>query len=337
MKALVTGASGFIGSNLSKKLLEQGFQVRTMILPGTPEWYLDGLDVEKVYADVTKPETLPPAAEGLDIVFHLAARASDWGPWDLFMKINAEGSRSMAEAAHKAGVKRFVQMSSVAVHRYRGIVGADETWPRDCFEFPYSVSKIKAENHVIEIAKITGMEVTIIRPGVFPFGPNDTTSFYPMARAMEMGGFGYVNSGRPRVSINYVENLAHGMILAATRPEGANQTFIIEDGVDPTWRELIEKFADRLGCRRPRLNMPYAVAYPVAWTMDTLFRMLRIKTAPPLTRYRIKVVAKDLVFNGQKARRLLGFSPEIGLDEGIERTVDAYKEYKKKKAMGVLK
>ncbi len=337
MKVLVTGANGFIGSNLAKKLLEQGHRVRAMVLKGTPEWYLEGLDVQKVYADVTDPETLPAAVEGMDIVFHLAARASDWGPLDLFIKINAQGSRNMAEASAKAGVNRFVQMSSIAVHRYRGLDGADESWPRDCWEFPYSVSKIKAENHVIEVAQSTGMDTTIIRPGVFPFGPNDTTSFYRMAEAMEMGGFGYVNSGRPRVSINYVENLAEGMILSATRPEGANQTFIIEDGVTPTWRELTEKFADALGCSRPWLNLPYAVAYPVAWTMDAVFRAARAKNPPPLTRYRIKVVAKDLVFNGDKARRLLGFKPGVGLDEGIERTVRAYREYKKRKGAGELK
>jgi nucleoside-diphosphate-sugar epimerase len=337
MKVLVTGANGFIGSNLSKKLIEQGHEVRAMILRGTPEWYLDGLNVEKVYADVTSPETIPAAIEGMEVVFHLAARASDWGPWELFLKINAEGSRNMAEAAAKAGVKRFVQMSSIAVHRYRGIKGADENWPRDGFDFPYAVSKIKAENYVIGIGQNTGMEVTIIRPGVFPFGPNDTTSFYQMAEAMEHGVFGYINSGRARVSINYVENLAEGMILAGTLPAGANQTFIIEDGLTPTWRELTEKFADALGCTRPWLSLPYAIAYPVAWTMDALFRAVKAEKPPPLTRYRIKVVARDLVFNGEKARRMLGFKPGVGLDEGIARTVQAYKEYKQKRASGELR
>ncbi len=336
MRVLVTGANGFIGSNLSKKLIEQGHEVRAMVLRGTPEWYLDGLNLERVYADVTSPETLPAAVDGMEVVFHLAARASDWGPLELFLKINAVGSRNMAEAAAKSGVKRFVQMSSIAVHRYRGIIGADENWPRDGFDFPYAVSKIKAENYAVEVAQKTGMEVTIIRPGVFPFGPNDTTSFYQMAEAMEQGVFGYVNSGRPRVSINYVENLVEGMILAGTLPVGANQTFIIEDGLTPTWRELTEKFADALGCRRPWLSLPYAIAYPVAWTMDALFRVVRAEKPPPLTRYRIKVVARDLVFNGEKARRLLGFKPKVGLDEGIARTVQAYREYKQKNLAGGL-
>jgi len=330
MKVLVSGANGFIGSNLCEKLIEKGYQVRALILPGTPEWYLEGIKVEKVYGDVTKPETLAPLVKEIELVFHLAAIAKDWGKWKNFMEVNALGTENLAKASAKAGVKRFLLTSSVAVHHYRDIINGDENLARDCGRFAYGRSKILAEDKLKAVSQESEMEFVIVRPGVFPFGPKDTTSFYRMAEAMERGGFGFINSGRARISVSYVENLCEGMILAGTHPQAKNQVFIIEDGVAPSWRELVRMIAKELGVKPPWLSMPYPIAWSIAGLMEILWKIFPLPKEPLLTRYRIKVASYDLVFTSKKIRKLLGFAPSIGLEDGIKKTVEWYKSAKAK-------
>ncbi len=328
MKILVTGANGFIGSNLCEKLISQGHQVRALILPGTPEWYLDGLELEKVYGNVTDPESLKPAVKGCDRVCHLAAIAKDWGKWDSFINVNSIGTEKVAQAASSAGVKRMLLTSSVAVHHYRNILNGDETLPRDCGHFAYGRSKILAEDKLRAVCGKTGMEYVIVRPAMFPFGPKDTTSFFRMAEAIEKGGFGFVNSGRSRICVGYVENLAEGMSLALMHPEAKNDLFIIEDGVAPTWKELVTLIAGELGAKMPWLNLPYPIAWTVAGGMELCWKILPLPAEPILTRYRIKAASYDLVFSGKKIREKLGWKPKVGFEQGIRNTVEWYRKMK---------
>ncbi len=329
MKALVTGANGFIGSNLVKILLERGWQVRSMVLEGTPLDFIEGLDTEIVYADITKPETLPHAVDDIDVVFHLAAIASDWGPRELFMKVNAEGTYNMLEASARARVNRFVQMSSVAVHAYRGHTHSDETAPRDCPEhIYYGRSKILAEDYVMDFHRQGKIEGVIIRPGLFPFGPNDTTSFYRLAQALEKGAFSYVNGGKAKVSTAYVENLVHGLELAARHKKAPGEVFIIADGWELTWRQLMEKFCEELGVKKPWLSLPYPVADLAAKILENIWKTFKIKGEPPVTRYRASLMKSDLYFVPDKAKRVLGYKPIVNFDTAVGKTVDWYKSVK---------
>ncbi len=331
MLALVTGANGFIGSNLVKILIERGWKVRSMVLKGTPLDFIEGFDTEIVYGDITEPETLLSAVEGVDVVFHLAAIASDWGPEELFMRVNAGGTLNMLEASARAGVKRFVYMSSVAVHAYNGHRGTDETAPRDCPSYLYyGRSKIKGEDYVNQFHSEGKIEGVIIRPGLFPFGPNDTTSFYKLARALEKGAFSYVNGGRAKVSTAYVENLVHGLELAGKHEKASGEVFIIADPWIVTWKELIEKFCDALGVKHPWLSIPYPVASIAASIMEKIWLLFKIKGEPPVTRYRALLMKDDLVFSSKKAQKLLGYSPIVDFDEAIKRTVAWYRKVKGK-------
>ena len=329
MKALVTGANGFIGSNLVKTLLDRGWEVRSMVLKGTPLDFLEGMDTEIVYADITDPATLPHAVDGIDVVFHLAAIASDWGPKELFMRVNAEGTYNMLEAASRAGVKRFVQMSSVAVHAYNGHPHSDETAPRDCPErIYYGISKIMAEDYVMNFHREKKLEGVIIRPGLFPFGPNDTTSFYRLAQALEKGAFSYVNGGRAKVSTAYVENLTHGLEIAGKHERATGEVFIIADGWELTWKKLMEKFCDELGVKHPWLSIPYPVADAVARMMEFTWIKLKLKGEPPITRYRASLMKDDLFFVPDKAMKILGYKPIVDFETAVRRTVDWYKSVK---------
>jgi nucleoside-diphosphate-sugar epimerase len=328
MKVLVSGANGFIGSNLCEKLVAAGHQVRGLILKGTPEWYLDNIPVEKIYADVTRPETLKDAVAGIDNVFHLAAIAKDWGKWESFITVNAGGTENLARAAAQAGVKRFLLTSSIAVHHYRDIENGDENFPRDCGKFAYGQSKIMAEDRLRMVCASTGMGYVIVRPAVFPFGPKDTTSFFKMAEAIEKGGFGFVNSGRSRITVGFVENLCDGMVLAGFHPQAKDDLFLIDDGIALSWKEIVEAICKELGAKMPRLNLPRPAAWSVAGLMELAWKTLPLPGEPLLTRYRINVASTDLIFSSQKIRDKLGFVPKVPLEQAMKKTVEWYKKAK---------
>jgi nucleoside-diphosphate-sugar epimerase len=324
--ALVTGANGFIGSNLSKTLIERGWKVKGLVLTGTPIDFLDGLDVEIHEGDVRRPHSLSKALKNVDVVFHLAAVAKDWGPAELFFSVNVEGTGNLLEASVKGGATRFLLMSSVAVHRYGGHYGAAENTPRDCpDDFPYGRSKVLAEDRVRAFHERGDIEGVIVRPGIFPFGPHDTTSFYRLAGALETGRFAFVDGGRARISTAYVENLCHGVELAGRQPRAAGETYIIADDVTISWRGLMERFCRELGVRPPRLSVPYPVAHGLARLLETLWTTLPLKGEPPVTEYRARLMHRDLHFVSRKAREALGYVPPVPLDKGIRRSVAWYR------------
>lgn len=323
-RVLVTGGAGFIGSHLAEALVASGARVRVLVEPGLPAPNLDGIDVERVEGNLLDPPSLARALRGIERVFHLAALASDYGPRERFLAVNTGGTRNVLAAALEAGARRFLLMSSLAVHAFRGWRGGDETAPRGA-TLPYGASKIRAEDAVRAEGEAGRIEAVVVRPGLFPFGPRDRTSFFPLAQAMERGIYGYIGGGRSRLCVSYVENLASGVVVAGAHPGARGKTYIIEDGIETTWRDLSERFAEALGVARPRLSLPAWVARPVAAAWEGTWRALGIAQAPPLTRYRVGLVARDFHFTGRKFREECGWSPRVSLEEGIRRTVAWYR------------
>lgn len=324
MKILVTGASGFIGSALCEELSRHGHAVRALDLaPPPPDL---ALPVEALQGDVTDPDTCARAVQGCQAICHLAARVGDWGPAQGYFDVNVGGTEALLGAARSADVGRFVLVSSLAVHHYGGHLDADEDAPRDATINAYARSKIAAEDVVRQEAG--SVEWVIVRPGVFPFGPRDLTSFVHMAAVAERGQLGTVNGGTALVTTAYVENLVQGLRLALDHPKAADQVFVMGDPQPVSWRELFGRLARALDAPPVRLNLPELVAYPLAGGMELGYRALGIRSAPLLTRYRVLLASRDCHFVSHKASELLGYAPTIGLDEGLARTVAWYRKHR---------
>ncbi|MEE4251993.1 MAG: NAD-dependent epimerase/dehydratase family protein [Alcanivoracaceae bacterium] len=314
-RALVTGANGFIGGNLCRHLAAAQIPVRALVLPGEDVTALQQQGIDIVWGDITA-ELPAHLFDDVSHIFHLAAVAFDWGDWPLFWKVNALGTERLLRAAVSAGVPRFIHMSSLAVHAYTGHVDSDESAPTDSVINHYAVSKRLAEEAVTKMA--AEIHVTIIRPGMVPYGPGDRLTIPGMVDALRRGIYAHVDGGRRRVCLVQVDNLADGMLLAAQRNGASGEAYVLADQV-VSWREFADALADAFLLPRAKYSVPLWLVSALAMVLESLYRALPLKGAPVLTRYRASLFKGDLVFSSAKARRDLGWQPQVTLQEGLSK------------------
>ncbi len=338
-KTLVTGANGYIGSHLVDALLEKTtdsgepkYSVRGLVLPGTPEDNLENAKknprFEIAYGNLLEPDSLGEATKDVDVIFHLAALVADWGPKKKFMAVIYEGTKSLATAAIKNGVRRFVYMSSLAIHKMTGHVDADESTPRDEEKNPYALTKRLAEDFLVELHNKGELETILVRPGWVIYGPRDMMSFYQMADNIERGNFGFINGGTKLINHVFVKNLVKGMIFLSEQPAGSvsGEAFIIAEG-SHTWKEYINAICERIEAKTPKLNVKFGVIAPFIWLLEKLYKLFRVKHPPILNMYRISIPRRDIDFSSKKILDL-GFQFPYQYEEGMDETCRWYIEQK---------
>lgn len=323
MKVFVTGANGFVGAAVCKKLLERGDEVHGLVRQTSDLSLLAGLDVSLHIGSMNHPAQIKPVLEGVEVVYHIAAAVSDWGSLAWFRKINVEGTQALMDVAAESGVGRFVYVSSVAVHSFSDARVKDEHAPQEPTPFPYCQSKREAELAVTQFHG-KGMDTVIIRPGDV-FGPGDRTSLLKMADMLERGQMMLVGGGNALGAFTYVENLADGIVLGGTHPAAPGEAFIITDGVEMTWKAYFDQLTQALDLPRPRLSIPPVVVKALGWIMEGVHRILRLKSRPPVTRYLADHLCSHCYFSIDKAQERLGYAPAVEMDEAIARTAAWYK------------
>ena len=333
MKVLVTGANGFIGSNLIEKLVEAGHSVRAMVLKGTNEDFIKDLDCEIVYGDILKIETLPKALEDIEVVYHLAAWPSM--AWTKFVvKLNYGGTVNMFNESLKAGVKRFVFLSSTVVHGFKDFDAADENTPLikpKWYKRPYVKSKLLCEEFLQKMKD--KMEIVIIRPGHLIFGLYDMLTSKELIGRLDAGkSVPNVNHGNAKIAYVYSQNLAEGLVLAGTHPKAAGQTYLLADDNPSytTMKYFYNKICENLKVKPPKTNIPYKAAFPFVSLIDLIHRIFLRKIFPKVCIYTLKVAKYNLYFKSDKAKKELGFESKVPIDDAIKQTVEWYKSYFKK-------
>jgi nucleoside-diphosphate-sugar epimerase len=314
-KVLVTGATGFVGKRLAERLIGEGALVRVLARTPSKAADLSKAGAEVVAGDLTRPDTLGPAAAGCDVVFHCAAAVGEAGDDDVFRRTNVDGTRAMAEAALAAGVGLFLHVSSVAVYGLDPPDHVDETNPFDGSNNIYCETKIGAEEEVRRVGE-KGLRHVIIRPAnVYGPGPSVwTVRPAKLARAGRMfvvaGGTGYCNPV-------HVDNLVDAMFLAATNETAVGRDYIVSDGAPVPWSEFFGYYGRMVGMKKlPSLPVPVAIAAASAMAIAAKLTGKR----PPLTPQSVRFLTRKAVYDIAKVRKELGYEPRVNLGDGMRET-----------------
>lgn len=317
---LVTGASGFIGGHLTRRLTEHGHRVRVLVREGSDRSAFAGVDVEVAVGDLNDRESLRRATSGVRHVYNCAGLSADWGPWEEFRRVNVDGSRNLVEAAHHAGtVERLVHLSTTDVYGYPVTPCDESAEPKD-IGLPYNRSKLLGERAVRQAAERTGLPVTVVRP-VSVYGPRSKDFVIEIATLLLSRQMVYVRGGAVPAGLVYVGNLVDGMIAACTSETAVGKAYNMRDPDPTTWREYVEALARGLGVRPPAFSLPTPVARGVATVSERLYGALGIKSRPVLTRHAVHLFDRDQSYAIDRARDDFGFKSEVGFEEGIALTL----------------
>ena len=319
IKILVTGATGFLGGALTEALLREGQPVRILVRPGHPVPTFAGGTPEVCWGSLEDAASLVAACAGIELIYHCAALASDWGPWEQFYQVNVQGVENLLGAVRTAGsVRRFIHISTTDVYGYP-VAAVDETYPITDIGLPYNRSKGLGEKKVWEFAGATGLPVTVIRPATI-YGPRSLSIVAEIAAVLRKKQMALVDGGRVAAGLLYIENAVEGILQAARSPVTIRQAYNLRDEGTETWRQFVSVLASGMGVGQPWLNLPSVPALGLAQLCEMVYRGLGIRHRPLLTRHAVYLFCRTQGYAIKKAQRDFGYRSKIGFAEGMART-----------------
>lgn len=319
MKVLITGATGLLGGHLLRELQQRGEQIRALVLPVENAQRLIEQGVEVMRGDVTDASTLPPVVKDVEVIIHLAGMMGVWRPLADYRLVNVTGSENLYRAAQRAGVRRFVHTSSHTVYglgRGRFLTEQDALRPDPD---PYSISKAEGDRLIQRLMYASDMETVIIRPGTF-FGPGDRLHFGRMAQRMKDGKGVIIGRGDNALPFCYVTDIVQGFLLATYHTQAPGNVYNISNDHPLPQRKIFNAIADAVGGKRPALHLPYLPTYYGGIAAEKF--ALVTHTRPILTRLGAMMFGSDTRHSVEKARRELGYEPQVELQEGIRRAAE---------------
>ena len=323
MTALVTGATGFTGGHLARRLAAQGDRVRVLVRNRDKAGPLAEAGIEVAVGDITNRDQLRDAMRGVDVVYNIAALYREAGlPASAYRAVNAEAVATIIDVGAETGVRRVVHCSTVGVHGDIEHPPANEDAPLHPGDI-YQETKVEGEALGRAAAARTGIELVIARPtGIY--GPGDRRLF-KLFGEIARGRFVMLGSGRNFYHVTYIDDLCDGFRLCGTVPAAAQRTYILGGGEVTTLAELVAITAGVAGVRGPRLRLPVWPVWLAGAACEAVFTPLGM--SPPIYRRRVDFFRKSRAFDISRARAELGFAPRVGIRDGVSRTLGWYREH----------
>jgi nucleoside-diphosphate-sugar epimerase len=315
---LVTGATGFTGSYLVRSLVADGGQVRVIARSAAKARQLLPENVEIVEGDIADPGVVERAVQGVGTVYHLAAVYREAKHPDFrYREVNVDASRNLLDAAVDASVQRYVHCSTVGVHGHIASPPADERAAYDPGDV-YQATKCEAEQ--LALSYRDRIPLAVARPTAI-YGPGDTR-LLKLFRMIVRGRFLLLDGGENYYHTVHVNDLVHGLRLLGTHPRAVGEIFILGGERYLKLSELAAMIAAAADVPAPWLRLPARPFQVLGSLVEKLCVPLGIE--PPIHRRRVDFYPKSRAFTIEKAKRLLGYRPEVLLNDGIRETLDWY-------------
>jgi 2-alkyl-3-oxoalkanoate reductase len=321
MRILVTGATGFVGGAACRWLRAQGHDV-----VGTGRSVAQGRALARdgipfLPAELSDPAAVEQVLHGASAVVHCAALSSPWGPESDFVRANVSATERLVAACRLRGVSRLVFISTPSIYMGQG----DRQGVREDDPLPppinhYAATKLQAER-IVQAANGQGLATLSLRPRAI-FGPGDSTIFPRLIRALSTGPLPVIGTGQNLVDLTYIDNVSSAIELALIAPTSAlGRAYNITNGEPVLIWALIRRLCAELGLTAPRGRLPRAAGMLLAAGLERSQGLLRTQQEPRLTRYTVEVLSATMTLDLSLARRELGYTPLVSMEEGVQRFV----------------
>lgn len=319
---LVTGATGQLGSHIVEQLRSAGEAVRVLVRPGRDTAFLQKVGVELIEGDLRDPTAVGRAVKDVGVVYHCAAKVSDWGPWREFEEEAVTATRNVVTACMLAKVPRLLHVSSISVYGHPKVEPGgkiDENtalgqgfWLWDY----YPRAKLLAEQIAREFAS-----TTVVRPS-WLYGPRDRITIPRVIPALLGKRVPVIGSGENFLNIIYAGDVARGAILAANHRGAVGQAYNLCSEGEVKQIDLLNALTDALSLPRITKHVPYGLAIRWAFVLEFLKRIVFAKKPPTITRRAIYLIGRSTAYSTEKAQSELGWKPEVDIREGVRRTLE---------------
>ena len=325
MKTLVTGGGGFLGRYVVEQLLARGDDVAVLARGDYPE--LAQIGARTIRGDIANAADVREACAGVDAVFHVAAHAGIWGTWASFYEPNVTGTQNIIDACKEHGVGRLVYTSSPSVvFDNQSHHGCDESLPYpNRYESFYPQTKAMGERLVLE-ANSADLLTVSLRPHLI-WGPRDRHILPRLIARARAGKLIQVGDGTNKVDTTYVEDAAWAHLLAVDAlqpgsPAAGSAYFINQDSPVNLWN-WIDNLLTRLGIPGVKRSISLRTGRAIGATMELAYRLFRLQGEPRMTRFLASELAMSHYYDLSRAKKELGYHPQWGMDEALEKTLAA--------------
>jgi len=318
-KVLVTGGGGFLGKAIVRRLVDRGDQVRSLARNFYPE--LEKMGVDQIQGDISDSETVARACDNRTIVYHVAAKPPPWGRYADYHQTNVVGTQNVIDSCLDQNQSNLIFTSTPSVvHNGKDIEGADESMPYPKkFSDHYAKTKAIAEQLVVKAAR-NKLKTIILRPHKI-WGPGDNQILTRLvARAHKLKQIGHGNN---LIDVTYIDDAADAHILAADKlkahPGLSGNIYFISQGEPVLAWYMVNEFLKAAGCSPVKKSVPFRIAWVTGALLEVIYKVLHLSKEPYITRFLAETVSQSNWFTINAAKRDLGYTPQISIDEGLRR------------------
>ncbi|THB78991.1 MAG: NAD-dependent epimerase/dehydratase family protein [Desulfobulbaceae bacterium] len=322
-RVLVTGATGYTGMVLVKKLLDSGCQVRVIARRSSDAGVLSSMDITWFRGEISDEHLIAEAVDGVEYIFHVAAAFREAkNTRETYWNVHVRSTMLLAqEAVKQEHFKRFVHVSTIGVHGHIESPPADESYPFDPDD-DYQRTKAEAERWLVQFGSEQNLPYTIIRPcAIYGPGEKRLLKIFKMASKKL---FLILGSGKCWYHLVHVEDLTSAILQAAVKSEALSEVFIIGSSEPITLERLAHKIANSYGLELRIIRLPIRPFFLLGDLCEKVCRPFGIE--PPIYRRRVAFYSKDRFFSVNKMKNVLGYQPKYENDIGIPELAKWYKE-----------